>query len=62
MDHPPLFPWFGSKWLLAISKHKVCLRMIISAYWRHPKQCDTGTESNCTTGVPEVFPTVAALG
>jgi len=35
---PTLFPWCGSKWLLAVSKNKVCLRGTnISGYWRHPK-------------------------
>jgi len=33
---PTLFPWFGSKWLLAVSKNKVCLKGVkISGYWRH---------------------------
>jgi hypothetical protein len=26
MVHPLLFPWFGSEWLLAVSKKKFCLR------------------------------------
>jgi hypothetical protein len=35
---PTLFPWFGFKWLLAVSVNKVCLKgMKISRYWRHPK-------------------------
>jgi hypothetical protein len=54
---PTLFPWFGSEWLLAVSKNKICLKGIkISAYWRHPKKYYNGTES-CSTAV---FPTVAA--
>jgi hypothetical protein len=55
-----LLPWFGSEWLLDVSKNKVCLKgMKISGYGRHPsKKCDDGTESCSTTGVPEMFPTV----
>jgi hypothetical protein len=60
---PPLFPWFGSRWLLAVSKNRVCLKgMKISEYWRHPKKkkCDDGTESYSTTEVPKTFLTFAA--
>jgi hypothetical protein len=40
---------------------KVCLKGTkISGYSRHPKKCDDGTESCSTTGVPKMFPTVAA--
>jgi len=36
---PTLFPWFGSKWFLALSKNKVCIKGTkISGYWRHPKK------------------------
>jgi hypothetical protein len=35
MEHPPYSP-DGSKWLLALSKNKVChIGMKISRYWRH---------------------------
>jgi hypothetical protein len=55
-----LLPWFGSEWLIAVSKNKVCLKGTkMSRYWRH-KICDDGTESYSTTGVPKLFPTVAA--
>jgi hypothetical protein len=40
---PTLFPWFGSKFLLAASKNNLCLKGTkISGYWRHPKKkkCD----------------------
>jgi hypothetical protein len=34
---PIRLPWLGSKWLLAVSKNKVCLKgMKNSGYWRHP--------------------------
>jgi hypothetical protein len=34
MEHPPPFPWFGSEWLLAVSKNKDCLTGTkISAHW-----------------------------
>jgi len=34
-----LFPWFGSEWLLAVSKNKACVKGTkISGYWRHPKK------------------------
>jgi hypothetical protein len=34
---PTLFPWFGSKRLLTVSRNKVCLKMTkISWYWRRP--------------------------
>jgi len=32
----------------------------ISGYWRHPKNCDDGTESYFLTGVPKMFPTSAS--
>jgi hypothetical protein len=36
---PILFPWFGSEWLLAVSKNKVSLKeMKISENWRHKKR------------------------
>jgi hypothetical protein len=58
---PTLFIWFGSKWLLAVSKNKFCLkRMKISGYWKHPTKRDDGPERCSTTGVPKMFPTVAA--
>jgi len=35
----PIFPWFGSEWLVTVSKNKVCLKGInISGYWRHQKK------------------------
>jgi hypothetical protein len=58
---PILFPWLGSDWLLAVSKNKVCFKgMKTSGYWRHLENV-TSTESHSTTGVPKMFPTVAAL-
>jgi hypothetical protein len=57
--HP--IPLLISEWLLALSKNKVCLKGAkISGYWRHPKKCDEGTENYSTTGVPKMFPTLAA--
>jgi hypothetical protein len=53
---PTLFSWFGSKWLLALSKNKVCLEGTKTL-----KKSDNSTESYSTTGVPKMFPTVAAL-
>jgi hypothetical protein len=39
MDPPPPFPRFGSKWLLTVSKNKVCNKGTkISGYWRHPNK------------------------
>jgi hypothetical protein len=59
IEHPP-YSQFGSKWLLAVSKNKYCLKGTkISGYWRHQKECDS-TESYGITGIPEMFPTVAA--
>jgi hypothetical protein len=59
-----LFLWFGSKWLLAVSKNTVYLKETkISGYQSHPTKCDDGTESYSITGVPKIFPTmVASLG
>jgi hypothetical protein len=35
---PTLFPWFGLKWLLAVTRNKVCLEgMKISRHWRYQK-------------------------
>jgi hypothetical protein len=34
--------------------------MKISGYSRHPKKCNSSTESYSTTGVPKMFPTVAS--
>jgi hypothetical protein len=32
-------PWFGSEWLLAVSRNKIYLQGTkISRYWRHPKR------------------------
>jgi hypothetical protein len=46
---------------LSVPKNKVCLKgMKISGYWRHPKKCDNSNESHSTTGVPNMFWTVAA--
>jgi len=55
------FPWFGSEWLLALSEKK-------SLPWRDEdfrvlknlKIRDESTKSWSTTGVPEMFPAVAA--
>jgi hypothetical protein len=33
-----LFTWFGSEWLVAVSKNKVCLKGTISVHWKHPKK------------------------
>jgi hypothetical protein len=33
-EKPILLPWFGSKWLAAVCKNKVCLKVMkISGYW-----------------------------
>jgi hypothetical protein len=58
---PTTFYWFGSEWLLAVSKNKFCLKETkISGYWLQWKRSGDGTESYFTTGVPKMFPTVAA--
>jgi hypothetical protein len=56
-----LFTWFGSGWLVALYINKVCLKGTkIQRHWRHEKECDDGTESCSTTGVPKMFPAEAA--
>jgi hypothetical protein len=47
---PTLFTWFGSEWLLAIYKNVV--------YFKGTNKCGDSTESNMTTGIPKMFPTV----
>jgi hypothetical protein len=43
---PTLLPCFGSEWLLAVSKNKVCLKgTMISGYWRHPKNVTAGLKA-----------------
>jgi hypothetical protein len=38
MKHPPYSPDLAPKWLLAVSRNKVCLKGTnISEYWRHPR-------------------------
>jgi hypothetical protein len=59
---PTLFLWFGSEWLLAVSKNKVCLKgEKISGYCSHPTKCDDGSESCSTAGVPKMFPIVGLI-
>jgi hypothetical protein len=49
-DALTLFPRFGSEWLLAVSRNKICLiGTKISDYWRHPGKCDYSTESYSTS-------------
>jgi len=58
---PSVFFQFGSEWLLAVSKNKVCLKGTkISGYWRHPKTCDNSTKRYSTTGVAKMCWTVTA--
>jgi hypothetical protein len=55
---PTLFSWFGSEWLLGVTKNKVCSNGTqISRHWRHKKKFDDGTEIYSTTGVPKMSPT-----
>jgi len=36
---PTFLPWLAFRWLMAVSKNKVCLKgKNISGYWRHPKK------------------------
>jgi hypothetical protein len=46
---------------VAISKNTACLKVTkISGYRSHPQKCENGTESYFITGVPKIFPKVAA--
>jgi len=39
-------PWFGSEWLLAISKNKICLKWTkISGYWKHQNNMTTAQKA-----------------
>jgi hypothetical protein len=52
---PTLFPWFGSEWLLVVSKNKVYLKGTkVSGYWTcpPPPKSDDSTESYSATGIP----------
>jgi hypothetical protein len=60
MEKPTLFPWYGSKWLLAVFRNKVYLKGMKIQNIEDMQKWDDSTESYSTTEVPKMFPTVAA--
>jgi hypothetical protein len=61
LKYPPCSPDVASNDFWLFQKIKVSFKgMKISGYWKHPNNSDGGTGSYSTTGVPKMFPTVAA--
>jgi hypothetical protein len=56
---PTLFPWFGTEWLVTISRSKSCLKGRRFQDTEAIKKPRDDTESYSTTGVSKMFPTVA---